>query len=61
MGSQEKYLLSFKNTFENSYMEEKMFPFREIKDLWVGGASLPLPFSTLKFALPLKDSNICKY
>ena len=35
-----------------------MFPFREIKDLWVGGASLPLPFSTLKFALPLKDSNI---
>ena len=36
MGSQEKYLLSFKNIFENFCVEEKMYPFREVKDLWVG-------------------------
>ena len=39
-GIQEKYLLSFKNILENFHIEEKMYHFREVKDLWVGGVGL---------------------
>ena len=48
MGSQGKYLLSFKNEFENLYFEEKMYPFREVKDSWVRGVGEPLPLRTFK-------------
>ena len=62
MVSQGKYLLSFKNIFENFYIAQKMYPLRDVKDLWVGGVGKPLPFARSKVVLLLTgDSNICKY
>ena len=40
MVSQGKYLLSFKNIFENFYIAQKMYPLRDVKDLLMGGVCL---------------------